>query len=238
MIRSIGFAALTVGLLLGIAFPRAAFGNLTGHTLGVALTPPTQASGSSVELSCGWHVACVSPFTEGYGLDWDDGGSYGSDWHFRGFFYVSNSNRTAFKMYPLVSVQNLDDCDVMTVWITEIHSGALMAIPTYTHVKITSGSSFQWTGGPWTVYHTKKIGTTIDDDGSNCPFTGSHVHEAHVDYLTDLVLIERHTALYPTAEECSLDRCSENDPPYGPYANNNINNWTNHWQWSEGAASH
>ena len=229
MFRFIAPLAVLVGVFAGLIGPASA--HETGATLSVGLTPPTLSSGSSPLLTCGWHTACVSPYTASYGLDWDDNSTgYGNAWYFRGFFYVSDSSRTAFKMYPLVSQQGSSICDVMTVWITEIHSGALMAIPTYTHVDITASSAFSWSGSQWTTYQSKQIGTTIDDTGASCAFGGSHVHESHVDYLTSDVTISRHTSYYPTASSCHTT-C-------GTHQNNNIDKWTRSWEWEEGVVSH
>lgn len=229
MIRWLAPMAAVVGLLLGIALPHSASGNLTGAQLAVTINPPTLTSGSSPYLTCGWHTACVYPWTEGYALDWDDGGDVGSSWYFRGFFYVSDSNRTAFRMFPLVVQSGSDRCDIMTVWVAEIHSGALMAMPTFMHVNITDSSSFDWVGGPWTVYNNRKIGTTVDDS-VGCSWTASHVHEYHVDYLTNLVTITRHTNYYPTAYDCHT-LCNT-------HQNNDINKWTRKFAWAEGAAPH
>lgn len=229
MIRWLAVLALGVGLLVGMGSPRSASGNLTGAQLAVALTPPTLSSGSSPTLTCGWHTACGNPPTSGIALDWDDeNANTGNPWHFRGFFYVSDTSRNAFKMFPLVNQSGSTVCDIMTVWITELHSGQLMAIPTYMHVNITSSTSFIWTGSQWTTYKSKQIGTTINDTG--CTWFGSHVHEYHVDYLTNLVTITRNTGLYPTAQSCSTT-C-------GTFQNNNINNWIRRFAWAEGAASH
>ena len=229
MIRWLALIAAILGLLLGIALPHPAASNETGKDLAVALTPTTLSSGSSPLLTCGWHTACGSPPSAGIALDWDDDNSgFGNDWRFRGFFYASDTVRTAFKMYPLDSQSGGNECDIMTVWITEKHSAQLMAIPTYMHVDITNSSSFSWTGGPWTVYHSRTIGETIDDEG--CLTFGSHVHAYHVPWLTNIVDITRHTSLYPTAASCS-GSC-------GTFRNNNINNWTRRFAWDEGAASH
>jgi hypothetical protein len=103
-----------------------------------------------------------------------------------------------------------------------------MAIPTFMHVNITDNSYFDWAGGPWTIYNSRKIGTTINDTG--CTWFGSHVHEYHVDYLTNLVTITRNTSLYPTAASCS-SIC-------GTFQNNYIYNWTRRFAWAEGAAPH
>jgi len=42
--------------------------------------------------------------------------------------------------------------------------------------------------------------------------------------------------LYPTSFQCSTPPCSNQG--YGPYANNNINNWTRRFAWSEGVITH
>lgn len=122
----------------------------------------------------------------------------------------------------------------MTVWITDRHSGQLMAIPTYTHVNITSSSAFNFSGSPWTTYNNRKIGVTIDEMLTSCS-TGSHVHESHSPYLAGIVTTTRNTGLYPTAVQCHTPPCN---PAYGPYTNNNINNWTRRFAWAEGAAGH
>ena len=229
MIRWLALSAAVVGLVLGIALPHPAAGHETGKELAVALTPPTLSNGSEPLLTCGWHTGCgISP-SAGIALDWDDDNTgFGNEWRFRGFFYVSDTVRTAFKMHPLDHDSGNDRCDIMTVWIREKHSGALMAIPTYMHVDITNSAVFNWTGGPWTVYHTRTIGETIDDTG--CNTTGSHVHEYHFDWLLDDVDMTRNTALYPTAASCSTS-C-------GTFKNNDINKWTNRFAWDEGVASH
>ena len=114
----------------------------------------------------------------------------------------------------------------MTVWITESHSGQLMAIPTYTHVNITSGAQFWIWGSPWTMYINRPIGVTINENWTDCA-SGSHVHEAHVDHT---VTTSRNTALYPTEQGCSTG-C-------GTHQNNNISKWTRSWTWQEGVSPH
>lgn len=201
--------------------------------MAVALTPPTLSSGSDSRLTCGYHTACTSPPSAGIALDWDDDNqSYGNDWRFRGFFYASDTVRTAFKMFPLVNQEGDEDCDIMTVWITETHSANLMATPLYMHTDITNSTAFSWTGGPWTVYHTRTIGTTIDDDG--CTIFGSHVHEYHFPYQpdpdVDLIDITQHTSLYPDGDTCEI-AC-------GDFDNNDIANWTQRFAWDEGSFTH
>lgn len=229
MIRWLGLVAAAIGLIFGIALPHSAAGNVTGAQLAVVVQPPTLGDGLSPLLTCGWHTACGNPPTSGIALDWDDDNqNTGNPWYFRGFFYVSNTNRTAFTMYPLVNQSGSDRCDIMTVWVVEVHSGALMAIPTFMHVNITDSSSFSWIGGPWTIYNSRQIGRTINDTG--CTWFGSHVHEYHTAYLTNLVTITRDTGVYPTGASCS-GSC-------GTFQNNNIANWTRKFAWAEGAASH
>jgi hypothetical protein len=238
--RWLAVIVTVIGLFLGMAFPRVALGDLTGYQLAAAMAPPTETSGTSAELNCGWHsdsTGCVSPYTFGYALDWEDKkadrGSYNNPWYFRGFFYTSAStNRRIATGIPLVSQSSPDYCDMMTVWIAEYHSGQLRGIPVYYHVNITNSTSFAITGGPWTVYQNRLIGRTINDTGSSCGFGGSHVHESDVPYRTDIVTTTRNTGLYPTAQQCHTAPCN---PTYGPYVNNNINNWTRRFAWAEGA---
>lgn len=228
-LRILAPLAIVVGAFIGMI--TAADAHQTGHTLAVALTPPTLSSGSSPLLNCGWHTACGSPPTSGVALDWEDGGTnYGNPWHFRGFFYVSDGPRTAFRMYPLVNQQGSSVCDIMTVWITEKHSGALMAIPTYYHVTLTATSQFDWSGSQWTTYHSRQMGATMNDAGGSCTFFGSHVHDTHVSYLPGVVSTTTNTGYYPTASSCSWN-C-------GTHQNNNINKWIRRWEWSEGVVSH
>ncbi len=228
MIRWLGLAAAAFGLGMGIAFPQAASGNVTGHNLAVVIQPPTLATGSSPLLTCGWHTACTSPPSAGIALDWDDNSTgTGNPWYFRCFCYVSNTNRTAFTMYPLVNASGGTVCDVMTVWVVENHSGALMAIPNYMHVNITNSNSFSWQGGPWTIYNSRQIGTTINDTG--CTWFGSHVHEYHTPYLSGTVTITRNS-LYNSSPICT-GSC-------GTFQNNNISNWVRKFAWAEGVVSH
>lgn len=228
-IRWLAATATVIGLLAGMAFPRPALGDLTGYQLAAAMTPPTLASGSSPLLTCGWHSVCAAPYPYGYALDWDDNNQdYGNPWYFRGFFYTSApTNRWIATGYPLVTRSDPLYCDIMTVWVVEAHSGQLRGIPTYDHVNITNSASFQITGGPWTVYNTRQIGTTINDSGRYCTFYGSHVHESHVPYATHIVTITRNTSKYPTAQSCH-GWC-------GTFRNNDIYNWTRRFAWAEGA---
>jgi hypothetical protein len=229
MTRWLAFIAAAFGIGLGVGLPGGASGDVTGKQLSVVIQPPTLTTGSSPLLSCGWHTACTSPPSSGIALDWDDDNmSTGNTWYFRCFCYVSDTNRTAFTMYPLINSSGGGVCDVMTVWVVENHSGALMAIPNYMHVNITDYSSFSWQGGPWTIYNSRPIGTTINDTG--CTWFGSHVHEYHTDYRTNVVTITRNTALYPTGSQCSTS-C-------GNFANNNISNWIRKFAWAEGIVSH
>jgi len=236
MMRWLALMAVIAGVLAGMALPRPAAGNLTNHQLAVTINPPTLASGSSPTLTCGWHTACSNPPSAGIALDWDDeNGNTGNPWHFRGYFYVSDANRTAFKMFPLVSQSGPGICDIMTVWITERHSGQLMAMPTFTHVNITSSTAFSWMGGPWTIYNSRQIGTTIDENDVNCS-TGSHVHQSHVGWLPDKVATTTNTPLYPDGPTV----CPANDPnaTCGTFQNNNINYWIRRFAWAEGACQH
>lgn len=233
MIRLLAPIAMIVGLAIGVWFPGTVSSHTTGATLAVALTPPTLVSGSEAWLNCGWHVNCNNS-NPGNGLDWDDEDTlYNKPWYFRGFFYVSDTSRTAFRMYPLVYAEGPGAvCDVMTVWIVEIHSGALMAIPTYTHVNITNSSSFDWSGSQWTTYQNRQIGVTIDENNSSCS-SGSHVHEDDIPTVPGLALapISRNTSLYPAWAQCNTVHCEK-------HWNNSINHWTRSWQWSEGVGSH
>lgn len=147
--RWLALISIVLGLLAGVAFHGTALGNLTGYQLAAAMTPPTLQTGYSPLLNCGRHGACTDPPTAGTGLDWEDGGTgYGLSWWFRSFVYWSGaSNQRVATGAPLVSVQDPDRCDVMTVWIIEYHSGALRGIPTYTHTAILNSAQFPITGG-------------------------------------------------------------------------------------------
>ena len=74
MMRMLALFAALFGLLIGIAFPGLVSSDETGEEFAVALTPSTLSSGSEPTLNCGWHTACVSPWTSsGIALDWEDG---------------------------------------------------------------------------------------------------------------------------------------------------------------------
>ena len=145
-------------------------------------------------------------------------------------------------MFPLFYSGGSTSCDIMTVWITELHSTALMAIPTYTHVNITNSVAFIWSGSQFATYNSKKIGETIDEMLPSCS-TGSHVHESHTDYLTSLVTITRRLGNLPSGYPSSVDldgtgpmmACTN---ACGTHKNNDINKWTRRFAWAEGAASH
>lgn len=83
--RWLALLSIGAGVLAGVAFPGSVIGNPTGAQLAVALTPPTEASGSSAELNCGWHTICLSPYASGLGLDWEDSKasrpSSGNSWY-------------------------------------------------------------------------------------------------------------------------------------------------------------
>lgn len=130
----------------------------------------------------------------------------------------------------------------MTVWITEIHSGQLMAIPTYWDTNITNSSSFSWSGSQWTTYQTRHIGTTINDSGG-CGWNGSHVHETHVAHLTGLVAITRNTSLYTKdGSGCSDTNCcptpANPNMTCGTFKNNDISKWIRRFAWDEGICPH
>jgi len=239
--RWLAVAATIVGLFIGMAFPRPALSDLTGYQLAAAMMPPTETRGTSAELNCGWHsdsTGCVDPYASGYALDWEDKNAnpsaYDKPWFFRGFFYTSApTNRTIAEGIPLVNDDRPNYCRKMTVWIAEKHSGQLRAIPMYYHVNITDFTRFRINGGPLTVWRGRQIGRTVDESGRlYCTSYGSHVHETHVDYRTDIVTITRNTGLYPTAEQCHTAPCSNQG--YGPYVNDNIDNWTRRFAWAEG----
>lgn len=235
MMRLLAVFAVLTGLAVGMAFPGLVSSNETGYELAVALTPPTLSPGSTSTLNCGWHVACESPWDStndaGHGLDWEDGSGYGNDWFFRGYFYVENTSRTAFHMYPIEVASGAGVCDKMTVWIAEKHSGALMAIPIFLHVNITDDDDFEWTGSQWTTWHSKKIGETINENDLSCS-SGSHVHEAHSPWLAGTVETDENRADYVVSSTChTAGTC-------GPYENDDIDNWTRSFTWDEGAVSH
>lgn len=107
----------------------------------------------------------------------------------------------------------------------EKFNGVLRAAPLYVHTNITSSSAFNIQGSVLGTYMSRRIGSTIDDTGSNCAFGGSHVHEEHA-VISGPVTISRNTAKYPNASDCHTS-C-------GMFKNNNLSNWTRRFSWPEG----
>ncbi len=226
--RWLAAASMALGLVFGVAFPASVFGAPTGYTIVASLTPPTLSSGSNANLNCGWHVACVNPYTNGVGLDWEDGNTgFGNPWYFRGFFASNNpAGGVVATGAPLVNQQGSDRCDIMTVWIIEKFNGVLRAAPTYTHVNMPQPQAqFGILGSPLGTYITRQIGGTIDDS-LNCQFGGSHVHEGHSN-VSGVVTTSRNTGLYPTGLVCHNNAC-------GTFTNNNPTKWTRRFTWLEG----
>jgi len=227
MYRVLCAISIVAGALFAVAFPHAGFGAPTGYTIVASMTPPTLSSGSSPLLTCGWHAACVSPWSSGVGLDWDDGSSgYGNPWYFRGYFATDNPAQGIVATgQPMVNLQHPDYCDRMTVFIMEKYGNVLRAAPVYTHTNITNSNAFNIQGSVLGTYISRQIGTTINDQGTNCPFGGSHVHEEHA-VISGPVTISRNTGKYPTASACHTS-C-------GTFKNNNLSNWTRRFSWPEG----
>jgi len=219
--------AAVVGFVLGAGLPSLTEGAPTGRTIIAQMTPPTLASGQQANLNCGWHTACVSPWSTGIALDWEDGGTgYGNPWFFRGFFAVdSSSSYIVARGAPLTVQEGSNKCDIQTVWIIEQFNGVLRAAPTYQHVSRTTSTQFYILGSLFGTYVNRQIGATVSDFGG-CDFTGSHVHEYH-SVISGPTTISRNTSKYPTASTCHNLAC-------GLFTNSSLNNWTRKFTWPEG----
>lgn len=227
--RFLAALAVVLGVSIGVGWPNGTSGHQTGYQIIVQMTPPTKSSGSSPTLTCGWHTACVSPWSSGVGLDWDDDDDgYGNSWYFRGVMVTTNSAGGAvFKGTPLVNQTGSEVCERMTVWVTEFHHGTLRAAPMYTHVNITSASAFTVPGSVLGTYYSKKVGETIDDHGDSCDFFGSHVHEWDITVNSPPTTTSRNTTKYPSASTCHTT-C-------GTHRNDLASSWTRKFTWNEGA---
>lgn len=64
-IRALILASLGAGIVLGLLFPVQRSAALTSYKVDVY-------PGGNGYLSCGWHVACISPYTSGDALDFGD----------------------------------------------------------------------------------------------------------------------------------------------------------------------
>ncbi len=219
--------SILLGFTLGIAVTSRARAAGTGYTIVVTMTPPTLVSGSYATLNCGWHLACVNPYTYSTGLDFEDGNTgYNNPWYFRGYFATGNpAGGVVATGTPLVNQSGADVCDRMTVWIIEKYNGVLRAAPLYVHTKITNSTVFDIGGSLFGTYFNRQIGATIDDAGLNCSFTGSHVHEDHVS-VNGGVTTTLHSSLYPSATTCN-NSC-------GLFFNSTQNGWTRKFSWPEG----
>ncbi len=201
----------------------------TGQTLVPILTPPARPTGGSPLLTCGWHTACVSPYDFGTGLDWDDYPEPSNrEVYFRGYFQRTNTPNPikSLRGQPLSNSGGPNTCERQDVWIIEVHSGKLRAVPRYVHMDLTWTTPFDIWTSTYGKYQSVRIGVMSLDDRGGCQWTAMHVHEEHA-YVGSGVTVTLNTSRYVTAAQCHSS-CDT-------YRNDLIDNWTRKFQWAEGS---
>lgn len=232
MLRWVALAAIIAGFPAGALFPSPAGGSgPTGHTIVPILTPPTLGAGSSPLLTCGWHEACTGA-SSGIALDWDDTPA-DTRVFFRGFFARTNTPTATLALWaqPTVNRGGNYECEIKDVWIIEVRSGKLKAVPRYMHIDLTTTSRFNIYTQTFGYWHNIRIGNTTQDDSVGCDWFGSHAHEMDI-WTASGVMTTRNTGLYPTSETCRWPEVTR-DCRY--FRNDVIDNWTRKFQWAEGS---
>ncbi len=229
-IRWLSTGVFVVSFLLGLAFPFASNGRAyPGDNIWIYMQPPTLSWGSSPLLTCGWHTDCVSPYSSGPALDWDDNNNqFLNPWYYRSYNFTSNTSGQVKVAagQPVTYQSGGPGCEIMAVWVVD-PNGNLRAIPMYEHTSITNSSSFNIYGRayPQTQYTNHQVGVTVDDSvNQNCTTTGSHVHEFYYPWSGSTYSQD---SIYPAASTC------HGYPYCGTHQNSNVNNYTRLFRWTE-----
>ena len=128
-------AVVVIGLVLGSGFPRRAHAANYWefwHDISVGGT-----SGQTVSLNCGWHTACVSPYSSGAGLDWEETDAYAyfagaagwDSWFVQNAAYAQITNQPSY---------NGSSCKNVVAEIRNWYTGSVLAREVYTHVERTA----------------------------------------------------------------------------------------------------
>ena len=195
---------VTLGLLLGWASPRPAHASNFWefwHDIAVGGT-----TGQTVYLNCGWHTECVSPWTKGNALDWEETNSYAylagaAKWD---SWYVTNA---AYADVSYEEEYNGSKCKNVVAEIRNWYTGALLAREVYEHVERSGSTTIQIHAysSPWPI--RRIVGDVSTDELDNCTsWTGSHVHQYGLGFTaTDDGPNDWDP--FPNAASCNDDAC-------------------------------
>lgn len=189
----------TLGLLLGSAFPqRSSAANFWEIWFDI---PAGASSGSTVSMNCGWHVVCVSPYTTGAGLDWQE--SSGNGVYFAG---AAQWNGAFVQNMAWVDVTNSpsfngSSCNNTVARVYNWYTGGSPeTTQVYTH---TTSSGYSHTiyaySSPWAI--RAQAGTVTWPDLGGCTATGAHIHQYLYSGATN-------TGGFPTASSCNANGCA------------------------------
>lgn len=187
--RKLTILSSVVGAVGGALLP-AGIGNATHHRIDAFMTPPVKSAGQDAILTCGWHVACVSPYTAGIGLDWDDAAPVGGTVYFRGYFKVEgHGTQTNQLTVKLVDTESPFTCDRVYADIWENNPDNIPPGPAdrfarmdYIHATDawSGNGQFSLTTNSTGAWNNKVVGEMSDPD-AGCAWSGTHVHESDVD---------------------------------------------------------
>jgi hypothetical protein len=226
MMRFLFAAAISVGVLAGLLFPKTSEA-VTNHFI-LELAPASGNWGDSPRLNCGYHGNCLN-YTNGVGLDWAPVGGNFDVW-FRGWGYynlASNLNNSALKASPRDVVPPSPACRYIDVLILENPGpGTLRAGIHYYHSGLTTPGEFPiitWNGNGWGI-NNYRLGTMVSDRPT-C-WTDYHVHEEYASPCGYPVSCSVNTPLYGTWYDCPVVGTTCH-----PWYNATINNATHALDW-------
>ena len=200
---------LTLAILVGVAA-----GALTGRTGARAITAYDlymMPGGVTNALTCGWHSACISPYSWGNALDWGNAGGNAVYWRSYGVAVPTGAIGVGFPL-DVSGTCKAAGVDVYDVgWIPR---GRVV----FTHTQLTRTTSFAIAGGPplTPALTLLSVGTTASTELYSCTsptpplWSGPHLHQ----YSTASGWYAN-TAVYPNAPSTGTGY--------------NLGTWTN-WQ--------
>jgi hypothetical protein len=210
--------AATIGIALG-----SLVGVLTtGVTKGAEIYVSVYQHGgpSSISINCGWHSACVSPYTSGSALDWQNSGNAAIYW--RSYNFRSDTSNGTIGTGNIAS--NNGTCKGIRVDVYDIFGFTKGAIQ-YTHSQLSQQYSsfgiFGGWGGPW---QELQIGRTASTEFSSCVnqglWSGPHLHQTRGATWWEV------TGPYPSASSCHTSGCW-----VGPHTSPGYQQFEQHWCW-------
>lgn len=210
-----------LGALIGFSMPVESA--VTAVTYLVKMYPASGSNGQSPALTCGFHGGgCGSG--SGNFLDWDNTST--SYVYFRGTFSRAGSPYETNRLRGerrLVS-SGPEVCDTQDVRIVDTATGTLRGIMRYTHISMNSTSNFPIATSDAGTYNAKSLGSMINDSGSQCPWSGTHVHAGYM--TSGSASRSKNTSRFPSGDYCTPGVDCRN------YTNNSSSNWTHKFTWS------